>query len=103
MVIAAICSTQPFPSLDQLACINGQKPRHGEAKRLSCSEIDDQLEFGRLLDRHFAGFCPAQNLVHKLGCATLGIEVALLKIGRTDDIAPAFAALKGQVDAHFTS
>jgi len=30
---------------------------------------------------------------------TLGIEVALLKIGQADDIAPAFAALKGQVDA----
>jgi putative ABC transport system substrate-binding protein len=30
---------------------------------------------------------------------TLGIEVVLLKIGRADDIAPSFAALKGQVDA----
>jgi len=29
----------------------------------------------------------------------LGIEVALHKIGQADDIAPAFAALKGQVDA----
>src|SRR6266700_8427703 len=58
------------PLLDQLACVNGQNAWHSETKRLGCREIDDQLKFGRLLDRYFAGFCTAQNLVHKLGCAT---------------------------------
>jgi len=31
---------------------------------LSQCEIDDEIEFGRLLDREIARFCPAQNLVN---------------------------------------
>src|SRR5262245_7392704 len=53
------------PSLDQLARINGQNPWQSETKSLGSSEIDDQLEFGRLLDRHISGFCTAQDLVNK--------------------------------------
>ena len=34
-----------------------------ETERLGGRQIDDQFELGRLLDRDFAGFRPAQNLV----------------------------------------
>jgi hypothetical protein len=37
--------------------------RHGEAERLSSREIDDEIEFGRLLDRDVGWLLPAQNLV----------------------------------------
>ena len=33
--------------------------RHGEAERLGSLEIDDEIEFGRLLDRDIARLCPA--------------------------------------------
>jgi hypothetical protein len=32
-------------------------------------QVDDQLEFGRLLDRNIAGLHPAQNSVDKIGGA----------------------------------
>ena len=43
--------------------------RHVEAERLGDREIDDQLEFGRLLDRQVARLRAAQNLVDIVGCA----------------------------------
>ena len=34
-----------------------------EPERLGGLEVDDQIEFGRLLDRKVGGFRPTQNLV----------------------------------------
>ena len=44
--------------------------RNGEAERFGGRKIDDEIEFGRLLDRDIAGLRPAQNLVDKIGGAT---------------------------------
>jgi hypothetical protein len=54
---------------DQLVGGSEQRGRNGESKRLGGLEIDDEIEFGRLLDRDIAGLRPAQNLVDKIGSA----------------------------------
>ena len=38
-----------------------------ETERLGGLEVDDEVEFGRLLDRDIAGLRAAQNLVNKIG------------------------------------
>ncbi len=43
--------------------------RYGEAERLGGLEIDDEIEFGWLLDRQIARLCPAQNLIDIFGGA----------------------------------
>jgi hypothetical protein len=40
-----------------------------QPERLGGLEIDDEIKFGRLLDRDIAGFRPAQNLVDQPGGA----------------------------------
>src|ERR1700730_959149 len=52
------------PSLDHLVSAREQLRRHGEAERLRSDQIDDELEFGWLLDRDVGGLRPPQNLVH---------------------------------------
>ena len=49
------------PSLDHL--VGAQQERFGnrEAERLGGGQIDDEIEFGRLLDRNVARLRPAQN------------------------------------------
>ena len=37
--------------------------RHLEAESLGCSHVDDEVEFGRLLDRDVAGLGAAHDLV----------------------------------------
>ena len=39
-------------------------------ERLSSLEVDDQLEFGRLLDWQVAGLCPPQNHIDIIGGAS---------------------------------
>ena len=53
----------PSASLDNL--VGAQQERFGDhqAERLSGREIEDELEFGGLLDRDVAGLCAPQNLV----------------------------------------
>ena len=43
--------------------------RNSKPERLGGLEVDDQLEFGRLLDRDVGGLRPAQNLIDQLGSA----------------------------------
>src|SRR6516162_6454562 len=40
---------------------------HFDPERPGGFEIDDEFEFGRLLDRDVAGLGPAQNLIDELG------------------------------------
>src|SRR5476649_2761176 len=44
-----------------------QRGRNFKANRLGGLQVDDQLEFLRLLDRNGRGFCPAQDFVNYLG------------------------------------
>ena len=39
--------------------------RHLEAESLGCSHVDDEVEFGRLLDRDVAGLGAAHDLTRK--------------------------------------
>ena len=52
----------------------------GDSKpeRLGGLEIDDEIEFGRLLDRDVGGLRPAQNLIDQLGGAPKQIRKAAL-------------------------
>src|SRR5262252_10703319 len=52
-----------FTSLDHLVGAGEQRRWHLDAERLGGGQIDDELEFGRLLDRKVGWICPAQNLV----------------------------------------
>ena len=56
-------------SFDHLVGAQQERFRDRQAERLGGREIDDELEFGRLLDRDIAGLRPAQNLVDQLGGA----------------------------------
>ena len=44
---------------DHLVGEREQARWHGDAERLGSREIDNELEFGRLLDRDITGLCPA--------------------------------------------
>ena len=54
---------------DHLVGAGKQRWRNGEAERPRGFEIDNQIEFGWLLDRKIAGFRPVQNLVNITGGA----------------------------------
>jgi hypothetical protein len=52
------------------ACGAGEQRRWDlKAKRLGGCQIDDEIEFSRLLDRNISWLCPAQYLVDKIGGA----------------------------------
>ena len=57
-------------SFDHLVGVGEQRRRNVEAERLRGGEINDEIEFGRLLDRDIARPCPAHNLVDIVGRAS---------------------------------
>jgi hypothetical protein len=52
---AARWAKNPVPSFDDLVGAGEDRWRDGEAERLRSLEINDQLEFGRLLDWQIGG------------------------------------------------
>jgi hypothetical protein len=46
-----------------------ERLRHSEAEYLGGRQIDDEVEFGRLLDRNVGRFGTAQNFVDKVAGA----------------------------------
>ena len=62
--VQQICSL-----LDHLVGTQKERFGDGQPQRLRRLEIDDEIKFGRLLDRDIAGFRPAQNLVDHPGGA----------------------------------
>ena len=57
------------PFFDHLVGAREQRGGHVEAERLGGREINDEIEFGRLLNRDIAGLGAAQNLVDQFGSA----------------------------------
>src|ERR1700737_4463682 len=55
---------------DNLVGAGEQLRRHVDAERLGSSEIDDEIEFGWLLDRNVTGLRPAQNLIDVVSSAS---------------------------------
>src|SRR5262249_58785564 len=61
-------------SFDYLVGAAEQGWRHVEAEGLGRDQVDDQLEFGRLLDRKVCRLRAAQNLVDKVGGAAIEVQ-----------------------------
>jgi hypothetical protein len=55
--------------------------RHGEAERLRGFEIDDQFEFGRLLDRQIGGFFALKDL----SCVNASLSRVRLNVSTITD------------------
>src|SRR5438552_17054874 len=51
-------------SLDQLVGASEERWRNGEAERLSGGQVDDEIEFGRLLDGKLGRVGALENLVN---------------------------------------
>jgi hypothetical protein len=54
----------PGTLLDYLVGAGENRWRHGEAERVRGLEVDDKLEFGRLINRDVARVGPVEDLVH---------------------------------------
>src|SRR5438067_411591 len=52
-------------SLDHLVGADEQRGRDGEAERLCRLEVDDELKFGRLLNRQIGWLGALQDLIHE--------------------------------------
>src|SRR5262249_1266159 len=66
---AAKCQKRTF-ALQQKAATRGageQSRRHFEAERIGSREINEEIEFGRLLDRELGWLRSAQNLIDQVG------------------------------------
>src|SRR6478609_7764149 len=53
------------PSFDHLVGAQENRGWKCDAECFGGLEIDDDVEFGRTLDRQIAGFCPLENLVYE--------------------------------------
>jgi hypothetical protein len=51
-----------YASLDHLVGAGEEGLRHGEAERVGCLQIDDQLEFGRSMNREVCRLCSIEDL-----------------------------------------
>ena len=52
---------------DHLVGAGEQSRRHFEAERIGSREINEEIEFGRLLDRELGWLRSAQNLIDQVG------------------------------------
>src|SRR5690349_20803058 len=66
----------PVVSFNDLVGAGEERMRNGKAKRVRSREVDHKLNFGRLLDRKFAGLGSAQNLIDVVCCASEPLNVA---------------------------
>jgi len=64
---------QTAPLLDHLVGAGEERFRDVQAHGLCGLKIDDDLEFGRLLDRDIGWLCPAQDLIYEVGRAAIEI------------------------------
>src|SRR5262245_6710645 len=57
----------PFTSFHHLGGGGKQRRRHLQAERIGSREINEEIEFGRLLDRELGWLRSAQNLIDQVG------------------------------------
>ena len=77
-IVSDHCVLSPFyvfaPSFDHLICPRQHVRRNRQADLLCGFEIDDEIEFRRLLDRKIGGFSAFQDLVDIHGGAPVQVE-----------------------------
>src|SRR6516164_8804280 len=73
--LAAMSSRSNLASLlDHLVSAGEHRRRHLNAERFGGRQIDDEIEFGWLLNRQVGRLRPAQNLVDEIGGAAIELQ-----------------------------
>jgi hypothetical protein len=73
------CPSELFQNCDAARLLDEACRSASEAERFRGLEIEEQLEFGRLLDRQISGLCTFQNFVD-VGCCAAEIIGKVLPI-----------------------
>jgi hypothetical protein len=71
---ADICTAANCSLFDHLVGAHQQRRRHFEAERFGCGEVDDEIEFVRLLARNIGGLVELLSPGSSIACGKLKVD-----------------------------